>query len=58
MNNSIFVAFDPVEDGFRASVSMEQMDALGDQPESLLLKEASTYIPTIRSARDAVIAPG
>lgn len=40
MNNPIFVAFEPGRDGFRASVPMEQLDALGKHPE-IALKEAS-----------------
>ena len=40
MNDPIFVTFEPVEGGFRGSVPMEQLDALGNHPE-LVLKEAS-----------------
>ena len=40
MNDPIFVTFEPGEDGFRASVPMGQLDALGKHPE-LALKEAS-----------------
>ena len=40
MNDPIFVTFEPVEDGFRGSVPMEKLDALGNNPE-LELKEAS-----------------
>ena len=41
MNESVFVAFDPRETGFIASVPMKQFDALGERPEAVL-KEAST----------------
>ena len=43
MNESIFVAFDPREDGFIASVPMKQFDAVGERPEAVLEEASATY---------------
>ncbi len=40
MSDLTFVAFEPRNDGFIASVPMEQLDSLGEHPD-LLLQEAS-----------------
>ena len=51
MDNPIFVAFEPIEEGFRASVSMEQLDSLGPRPEAYLQKAAKTYRHHVEAMR-------
>ena len=43
MKELTFVAFEPREEGFIASVPMEQLDSLGEHPEASLQKASETY---------------
>ena len=43
MNDPILVAIEPAGDGFRASVPMEQLDALGKHPELALQEATNIY---------------
>ena len=43
MNEMTFVAFKPGEEGFIASVSIEQLDSLGARPEASLQKASEIY---------------
>ena len=38
MKELTFVAFEPREEGFIASVPMEQLDSLGEHPEAIATK--------------------
>ena len=43
MDQLAFVAFEPREDGFIASVPMEQLDVLGERPEAMLKEASAAY---------------
>ena len=43
MDQLAFVAFEPREDGFIASVPMDQLDVLGERPEALLKEACAVY---------------
>ena len=52
IGRTIFVAFEPREEGFIASVPMEHLESLGDHPEASLRAASATYhhhVDTMRS---------
>ena len=49
MDRIAFVAFEPREDGYVASVPIEQLDALGDHPEEVMREASKTYIHSIEA---------
>ena len=51
MKEPTFVAFVPKEEGFIASVPMEQLDALGSNPEAILEQAGSKYQSAISDMR-------
>ena len=51
MSELTFVAFEPREEGFVASVPMEQLDALGEHPEALLRAASEAYKNSIGGMR-------
>ena len=51
MSGLTFVAFEPREEGFVASVPLEQLDALGEHPEALLRAASETYKNSIGGMR-------
>ena len=51
MNESIFVAFEPRDTGFIASVPMEQFDYLGPNPEESLREASEMYQRSVQNMR-------
>lgn len=51
MTQTAFIAFEPRDGGYIASVPMEQLDTLGDHPESVLIAASITYERSIRAMR-------
>ena len=51
MEQTAFVAFEPREDGFVASVPMGQLDSLGNHPESVLMAASIVYGRSVRAMR-------
>ena len=57
MGQMTYVAFEPKEEGFIASVPMEQLESLGDHPEALLREASAAYechIDATRSLLDEI----
>lgn len=48
MNGLTFVAFEPREEGFTASIPMEQLDSLGEHPDLLLEKAGAIYAQAVK----------
>lgn len=51
MDDLTFVAFEPRNDGFMASVPMEQLDSLGERPDLLLQKASEIYMHAVGKMR-------
>ena len=57
MGQMIFVAFEPREEGFIASVPIEHLESLGDHPEASLREASATYhhhLDAMRSLLDDI----
>ena len=49
MEQTAFVAFEPRQDGFIASVPMDQLGVLGDHPEGVLSRAGATYRESVQA---------